>query len=74
MMSKECWGNLADGGCRKRKRKKKEKKKNQIKTLLLIGGVELLVVAGCYRIFLFALCSNSEVLTDWDLIHNVVSQ
>ena len=50
MMSKECWGNLADGGCGKRKKKKKkekEKKKNQIKTLLLIGGVELLVGAGC---------------------------
>ena len=58
----------------KEKGKKKRKKKNQIKTLLLIGGVELLVGAGCYRIFLFALCSNSEVLTDWDLIHNVVSQ
>ena len=31
----------------KEKGKKKEKK-NQIKTLLLIGGVELLVGAGCY--------------------------
>ena len=57
-----------------KEKEKKRKKKNQIKTLLLIGGVELLVGAECYRIFLFALCSNSEVLTDWDLIHNVVSQ